>query len=98
MNGLVPLLSADLDIQKAYEFYGGYQEGWGAVFMRHLDTAFGQLRRFPESGPRSHQTYRRLLVPRFPYGTFYTVEARGVMVSGVMDTRQNPKAILRRLR
>ena len=97
MSELVLLLSADLDIQQAYDYYEDYQEGRGAVFMRHLDAAFGQLRRFPESGPRFHLSYRRLLVPRFPYGIFYTVEARGVIVSGVMDTRQDPKAIRRRL-
>lgn len=98
MTELVLLLSADLDIQQAYDYYEGWQEGRGAVFMQHLDAAFGQLRQFPESGPRFHHSYRRLLVPRFPYGIFYTVEARGVIVSGVMDTRQDPKAILRRLR
>lgn len=98
MIELVLLLSADFDIQQAYDFYEEYQEGRGAVFVRHLDAAFSQLRRFPESGSRFHLSCRRLLVPRFPYGIFYTVEARGIIVSGVMNPRQDPKTILRRLR
>lgn len=65
--------------------------------MRHLDAAFGQLRRFPESGPVVRRNYRRLLVPGYPYGIFYTIEPRGVVVSGVMDNRQRPEAIIRRL-
>ena len=69
----------------------------GAVFLRCLDTAFGQLRRFPESGARFHEGYRRLLVPRFPFGIFYAVESRGVVVAGVIDIRRDPEAVLRRL-
>ena len=98
MSELVFLLSADIDIQKAYGFYEEYQEGRGTVFMRQLDVAFRQLRRFPESGPRVHRDHRRLLVPRFPYGIFYTIEERGVIISGVMHTHRDPGAIIRRLR
>lgn len=97
MSELVFLLSADIDIQRAHDFYEDCQEGRGAVFMRHLDAAFGQLRVFSESGPIVHQNYRRLLVPGYPYGIFYTVEPRGVIISGVMDNRQDPEAIVRRL-
>jgi hypothetical protein len=67
MAELVFLLSADIEIQGAYETY---QAGRGIVFMQHLDVAFSHLRRFPEIGPIFHGTYRRLLVPGFPYGIF----------------------------
>ena len=97
MSELILLLSADLDIQQAHDFYEDFQEGRGAVFLRHLDAALGQLRRFPESGARFHRRYRRLLVPRFPYGIFYIVETRGIVVAGVINTRQDPAAIRRRL-
>ncbi len=96
MNELILLLSADLDVQEAFEYHEDFQAGRGAVFLRNLDIAFDQLRRFPESGARFHRTYRRLLVPRFPFGVFYTVESRGVVVAGVIDTRRDPEAILRR--
>ena len=97
MSELVFLLSADIDIQRAHDFYEDCQEGRGAVFMRYLDAAFGQLRAFPESGPIVYRNYRRLLVPGFPYGIFYSIESRGVIISGVLDNRQDPEAIIRRL-
>ena len=90
------LLSADRDIQTAYNLYEDWQEGRGTIFMQHLDVAFEQLRRFPEIGPLFRGRYRRLLVPRFPYGIFYTIEPTRILVSGVLDLRQDPKAILRR--
>ena len=98
MIEIVPLLSADLDIQSAYDYYEDCREGLGIVFMHRLDEAFGQLRIFPESGRIVHGDYRRLLVPGFPFGVFYTVEPRGVIVSGVLDTRQDPEALMRRLK
>ena len=97
MSELVFLLSADRDIQEAYEFYEHWQEGRGAIFIRHLDAVFEHLRRFPEIGPTFHRSYRRLLVPGFPYGIFYMIEGRRIIIPAIIDTRQRPDAILRRL-
>ncbi len=98
MSELVFLFSADADIQTAFEFYEGFQAGRGEVFMRHLDVAFGQLRTFPEIAPVFHEACRRLLVHGFPYGIFYTIEGRRIIISGVMDLRQDPGITHRRLR
>jgi len=65
--------------------------------MWSLDVAFGRLRIFPELAPAFHKDYRRLLVHGFPYGIFHTVEGRRIMISGVMDLRQDPEFIRRRL-
>ena len=98
MSELVFLLSADADIQTAYEFYEAFQEGRGEVFMRHLDVALGRLRTFPEIAPPIHEAHRRLLVHGFPYGVFYTIEGRRIIVAAIMDLRQDPEIIRQRLR
>lgn len=98
MSELVFLFSADADIQAAFEFYEGFQTGRGEVFMCHLDLAFGQLRIFPEIAPVFHEPHRRLLIRGFPYGIFYVIEGRRIIISGVMDLRQDPAIIRRRLR
>ena len=66
--------------------------------MRHLDVALGRLRTFPELAPPFHEAYRRLLVHGFPYGVFYTIEGRRIIVAAIMDLRQDPEVIRRRLR
>ena len=66
--------------------------------MRHLDVAFGRLRTFPEIAPPIHEAHRRLLVHGFPYGVFYTIEGRRIIVAAIMDLRQDPEIIRRRLR
>jgi toxin ParE1/3/4 len=98
VSELVFLFSADVDIQTAYEFYEACQVGRGEVFMRHLDVAFGRLRTFPEISPLFHEPFRRLLLHGFPYGIFYAIEGRRIIVAGVMDLRQDPSTILKRLR
>ena len=50
MSDLVLLLSAEIDVQAAFERHEDYQEGRGVLFLRHLEAALEQLRRFPESG------------------------------------------------
>jgi plasmid stabilization system protein ParE len=97
VNDLVFLYSADSDIQIAYEFYEAVQAGRGDIFMRHLDAGFGQIRAFPELAPVFHDSYRRLLVHGFPYGIFYSLEGGRIIVSAVMDLRQDPNLIRRRL-
>ncbi len=65
--------------------------------MHHLDAAFTNLRAFPEIGPIFHGCYRRLLVPRFPYGIFYIIEPDRIIIAGVLHLRQNPAAIRRHI-
>ena len=94
---LVFLFAADSDIQRAYDFYESCREGQGTIFMLHLDAVLTHLRAFPEIGPVYSGVYRRLLIPRFPYGVFYTVEQTRIIICGVIDLRQDPKVIARRL-
>lgn len=95
---LILLFSADSDIQAGFNACEEQQSGRGEIFMRHLDATFARIRRFPESAPVFHPPFRRVLVPSFPYGVFYAIEGKRLVVVGVMDLRQNPESIQRRLR
>ena len=97
MSRIIHLLSADIDVQNAYEYYEDLVEGRGAVFMRKLNAAYGLIIRFPESGRLFKGTYRRLLVSDFPYAIYYTLYSDRIMITAVLDIRQRPETILRRL-
>ena len=97
MIELILLLQADLDIQAAFERYEDYQQGRGEVFMRQLDAAFTLLRQYPEIAPVYARPYRRMLLREFPYGIFYEPQPSRVIVAAVMDLRQAPQAIRRKL-
>jgi plasmid stabilization system protein ParE len=97
MIELILLLQADLDIQAAFERYEDFQAGRGEVFLRHLDAALGLLRQHPEIAPVYAGPYRRMLIREFPYGIFYEVMPTRLVIAAVVDLRQNPHTIRRRL-
>lgn len=97
MIELILLLRADLDIQAAFEWYEDYQPGRGEVFMRQLDAAFTLLRQHPEIAPVYAGSYRRMLIRDFPFGIFYSVHSTRIIVVAVMDLRQDPRSMRRKL-
>jgi plasmid stabilization system protein ParE len=97
MTNLILLLQADLDIQAAFERYEEFQSGRGEVFMRPLDAALTLLRQHPEIAPVYAGSYRRMLVRDFPYGIFYEAQPTRIIVAAIMDLRQDPQAIRRKL-
>ena len=97
MTEQILLLQADLDIQGAFERYEDCQEERGEVFMRQLDVTFSLLRQHPEIAPVYSGPYRRMLTREFPYGIFYAAQPKRIVVAAVMDLRQDPQTIRRRL-
>ncbi|MBB5033850.1 hypothetical protein [Prosthecobacter vanneervenii] len=54
---------------------------------------------FPEIGPVVYRgNIRRVLVFRRHFGLFYVVEDRGIILHALLDLRQDPQSIMRRLR
>lgn len=97
MRELILLAQADSDIQNAFNRYEEYQDGRGKVFLFNLDLALGLIRKNPEMAPIYRGPYRRLLVRDFPFGIFYQVQAKRIVVTAVIDLRKNPKELKRKL-
>ena len=97
MTELILLSQADLDIQSAFARYEDYQTGRGEIFMHQLDAAFTLLREHPEMAPVYSGAYRRLLLKDFPFGIFYQVQPKRLLVAAILDLRQDPTTLRRRL-
>lgn len=65
--------------------------------MRQLDGALAVLRQHPEIAPVYAHPYRRMLMREFPYGVFFEAQPSRIVVAPIMDLRQAPQAIRRRL-
>jgi plasmid stabilization system protein ParE len=92
------LAGADADVQAAYERRESLREGAGERLLRELDRCAGLLARYPRIGRPHRGVHRKLLVPDHPYGVFYAVEPSRVVIVAVLDLRQDPEAIEKRLR
>ena len=97
MIEVIFLAGAEADVQALYEEREGFREGAGNRFLRELDRCAGLLRRYPRIGRHHRGVHRKLLVPDHPYGVFYSVEVSRVIIVAVLDLRQDPKAIEKRL-
>jgi plasmid stabilization system protein ParE len=97
MIELILLNQADWDIQAAYNRYEEYQAGRGEVFLRQVEAALTLLRQHPELAPQYGGQYRRMLIRDFPYGIFYEAQPTRVIVGAIMDLRQDPRLIRRKL-
>jgi toxin ParE1/3/4 len=97
MTELILLLEADSDIQSAFNRYEEIQLDRGTLFIRQLDLALGFIRRHPKIGSKYGKRYRRMLIRGFPYGVFYDVQPTRIIVAAVLDLRQSPEAVRRRL-
>jgi hypothetical protein len=73
------------------------ERGGGEEFIFDVDWILDQLRQFLGSGKVYRERYRRLLIPKYPFGVFYVVETGRIVIHAIMDLRQDPKSIERRL-
>jgi hypothetical protein len=65
--------------------------------MRHLDAALTLLRRNPAMAPVYAKSYRRMLIRDCPYGVFNSVHPTRLVVVAIMDLRQDPETIRRKV-
>ncbi len=92
-------LAAELDLQAIYEAKELREEGSGDEFYAEVLRVTHLLAQFPRLGSAlSHRRLRRVLVYNRHFGLFYVSEARGLVLHALLDLRQDPQAIERRLR
>lgn len=94
---VVLLRGAEDDLQAAFDAYEDRAEGLGEEFILTVDGSLTSLSRFPEMAPVYYQAIRRLVLRRFPHGVVYSLEGQRILVHAVLDLRQDPKRIRRRL-
>jgi plasmid stabilization system protein ParE len=94
---LVFLLGAELDIQRAYSRLENHAEGRGDALSQHLDEAFARIAANPLMAPLHYESYRRLVLRKFPLGVFYVLESDRIVIHALLDLRQDPEGIRRRL-
>jgi len=94
---VVFLAGADADLQAAFNQFEDYREGFGVEFMQALDAHLARAAMFPLLAPVYLGKVRRQVMRGFPYGVFYQPHATRIIVVAILDLRQDPERIRRRL-
>jgi plasmid stabilization system protein ParE len=94
---LVVAPEAELDIAEAYVWYESRRIGLGEEFLGSVDAAIERIGRHPAIYPEVHETYRRALIRRFPYGIFFESTETSITVYAVFHTSRDPEKWRQRL-
>jgi plasmid stabilization system protein ParE len=78
----------DLDI--AFDWYEGQRRGLGFEFLDCVEVAIEIILQMPKLHTKQHGPFRRVLVRRFPFSIFYTIEKKEIVVHALFDNRQDP--------
>ena len=95
-NKIAILLSARDDLDDGFDFYERQREGLGNYFQESLFSDIDSLLLYAGIHLKVFGYYR-LLFKRFPYAAYCDLEERTIRVWAVLDCRQDPASIRRRL-
>lgn len=84
---LTPLAGAD--VADAFEWYEVQQAGLGERFLDDVGVAMTLLSEFGEAGPTVHGSLRRVLLRRFPYAIYYTLDHEVIEVRACLHLRRD---------
>ena len=89
--------SARADLLAGYEFYESQRVGLGEYFTDTLLSDLEGLLIHAGVHVQVQSSLYRALSNRFPYAIYYRLTDDVAQVLAVLDTRQNPKHILKKL-
>ena len=89
--------SAETDLLEGYVFYERQQAGIGDYFLDSLYADIDALALYAGIHPKPDNRLHRTLAERFPFAICYDLQDSIATVVAVLDCRQSPNAIARRL-
>lgn len=92
------LSGADADLQEGFNRFEDFREGFGVEFMAAVEVYLARIAVFPEIAPVYLESVRRQVMRRFPYGIFYEHQPARILITAILDLRQDEREIFRRLR
>jgi plasmid stabilization system protein ParE len=91
------LPEAVADVAGAFAWYEQQRLGLGNELLKCLDEAYAQLAEHPLHYPIRFDSFRRILIRRFPYAVYFEHDEKAVFVHYVFHCSQNPERLARRL-
>ena len=81
---------AQNEFASAARFYEDQRRGLGLDFTLTIQRMYERLPGSPAAGAPFGRRFRRVLVPKFPYGLLYRVEADRIYIIAVMHLHRRP--------
>ena len=81
---------ARADLLDAFHWYQSRRDGLGYDFKLCVDEVIAKIQRNPLIHKVIKDGIRRSVIRRFPYGVFYVVGNKRIIVLAVLHARQDP--------
>lgn len=78
------------DVAAVYDHYEQFDPALPGRFEARLAEQIERIEMFPESGALLFESYRRVLLKRFPYMAVYVVRDERIDVLAVMGVQRDP--------
>ena len=81
---------AEIDVEEAASWYEFQQPGLGLEFLDEIKCVFNRVAQNPLLYKVLHRSVRRALIHKFPFGVYYCVTEKEIVVIAVMHECRNP--------
>jgi len=82
---------AEADLREAFRWYEERHAGLGVEFLLEAERCITLIQESPRLFAEIHQSVRRALLKRFPYGIFYILEQETPIVLAVLHQARSPE-------
>jgi len=89
--GLIIRPEAEADPVQAYTWYESQLAGLGAEFFLVVEASLAAAQRNPKQYQVIYRRIRRALTRRFPFGIFFLIRRRTVIVLAVLHASRDPR-------
>jgi plasmid stabilization system protein ParE len=96
-RAIILLPEAVIDADHAFKWYDRQSKGLGDDFLANLERAYKLIAENPAHYPVRFDSFRRILVKRFPYAIYFDYDDNTVFVHYVFHCAQNPDKLMIRL-
>ena len=85
------------DVAAAYAWYEEKDLGLGSEFLLSFESALDRICEYPEIYPIRFDSFRRILIARFPHAVYFECDENVVLVHCAFHCAQDPARLQRRL-
>lgn len=82
-----------LDLYIAFDWYEKQKHGLGHEFLNSIEDSIEKINNNPNLYPKSHLSFHRCIIKRFPFSIYFTIEDEVVVIHSIFDNRLNPNKI-----
>lgn len=83
-------LEAENDIDSAFNWYEKQHTGLGREFALELSSSMDRIIETPRLYTELYRGIRRALIKRFPYGIYYFLNEKDIIVFAILHLGMNP--------